>query len=124
MGALISRCNAAWESGINLRGLLRSRVINGRYLHEGLYSGWAYRNIPARVEAKDPMQPTKEENDFRFYQDAVHWWHNMAARYLEYGDDDSANRCMNRAELNAMRRDEATGIGPLVWGPEIYARGA
>lgn len=69
------------------------------------------------------MQATKHGNDFRFWSDAIQYWHVKATDYLAMGLSQDFHRCMDRAELAMMNRKEVTGE-ILVYGPEIYARGA
>jgi len=63
------------------------------------------------------------ESDYKFWNQAVQWWHAKAEEYVNLGMESDAARCLERADLNLMRREETTGA-ILVWGPEIYARGA
>lgn len=59
------------------------------------------------------------DSDWKFWNQSVSWWQDKAQEYLTLGDTVGFERCMNRTELNLLRRQEETGT-VIVWGPEIY----
>lgn len=61
------------------------------------------------------------ENDYKYWNAAIQWWHEKAQAYLDLGMASDAERCIGRADLALMRRHEADGT-IISWGPEIYAR--
>lgn len=79
---------------------------------------WAARHAKTKENPK-PMI----ESDFKFWNAATQWWHAKAEEYLAIGDHAGVARCIERADLATNRRMESNGE-ILVWGPEIYARGA
>lgn len=58
-------------------------------------------------------------SDFKLWQAATDWWNEKAQEYLSLGDEQGFRRCLARAELNLLRRNEEMGSA-IVWGPEIY----